>query len=582
MSDQQELPERPAEGAAPSKNAIKKAAKEKEKAEKAAKRKEAEEAQKAEADANDVSKDDYGDLSLEYAPTKEQVVTLQDIANKYTENTSFAEEPGGPKVVFRATSENAREQSAKLTFLNLGHWGDTIQAVVAASESLSRQMVKFAKNITQQSEVLVHGLVKKPKDPVKSATISWLEIHVLRIYVIARAETPLPIQPDDSERPLPDDEAAAADDGSGRPLVGLSTRLNNRTIDLRAKLNFAIFAVVNGVEDLFTSFLRKREFRSTHTPKMLGSATEGGSSVFKIDYFHRDAFLAQSPQFYKQMLIASRFERVFEVGPVFRAENSNTGRHLTEFTGLDLEMAFTGDYHEVVDVIEDLMLHIFRGLRRDYAKETELIRKVYSIEDFRLPEEGHRAPRLHYSEGVTMLREAGNQMGDYDDLSTSNEKELGRLVLKKYGSDFYILDQYPLAVRPFYTMPSTSPTPGSAPPADTSATPTGVATGDAATTSAPRGPYSNSFDFHMRGVEILSGAQRVHSAELLRQRMRAQDPPVNPDHPGLKEYVDSFRHGCPKHGGAGLGLERIVMLWLGLPNVRLASLFPRDPARLAP
>ncbi|KAL9055741.1 MAG: hypothetical protein Q9162_003377 [Coniocarpon cinnabarinum] len=589
------LPERPREGegpdgpaSAPSKNALKKAAKEKEKAEKAAKRKAAEETQKAQAEAEDVSKEDYGDLPLvgsaAYNPPHDNRRTLQDISQQYTENTSFAEVPGGPKVVFRATVENAREQSAKLTFLVLGHKLDTIQAVVAASESTSRQMVKYAKNITQQSQVVVHGLVKKPKDLVKSCTIGWLEIHVERLFVIARAETPLPVQVEDCERALPEEDAtaAAANDESGRPLVGLATRLNNRTIDLRSKLNTAIFLIKDGVADLFTSFLHERKFISTHTAKLLGAATEGGASVFPVKYFERSAFLAQSPQFYKQMLVAAQFERVMEIGPVFRAENSNTGRHLTEFTGLDLEMAFEEHYHEVVDLLEELMLHIFHGLRERYSKETELVRKTYNIEEFRLPAKGQKAPRLHYSEGVSMLRGAGQEMDDFDDLSTAHEKLLGKLVLDKFGSDFYILDQYPLAVRPFYTMPSSSPTPGSTALGIASASPAAVATGSDTKDSWPKGPYSNSFDFHMRGVEILSGAQRVHNAELLQERMRAQDPPVNPDQTGLKEYVDSFRHGCPPHGGAGLGLERIVMLWLGLPNVRLASLFPRDPGRLAP
>ena len=588
-----QLPERTVEGqgpdgaaAAPSKNALKKAAKDKEKTEKAAKRKAAEEAQKAQAEADDVSKNDYGDLPLvasaPYTSPHDQWRTLQDIAKQYTENTSYEDEPGGPEVVFGATVENAREQSAKLTFLVLGHQLDTVQAVVAASDTLSRQMVKFAKNITQQSQVLVHGLVKKPKDPVKSCTIGWLEIHVQRLFVIARAETPLPVQVEDCERALPEDEAPAANDEAGRPLVGLATRLNSRTVDLRSKLNTAIFFIRHGVIDLFSSFLCSRGFIYSNTPKLLASATEGGASVFKVKYFDRDAFLAQSPQFYKQMLIAARYRKVFEIGAVYRAENSNTSRHLTEFTGLDLEMVIEKDYHEVVDLLEDLMLSIFRGLRQRYAKETELVRKTYHIEDFRLPAEGQKAPRLHYSEGVAMLRQAGQEMGDYDDLSTAQEKLLGQLVLGKYGTDFYILDQYPLAVRPFYTMPSSSPAPSSAAASAAPANPAGVATAAGATNSPPLGPYSNSFDFHMRGVEILSGAQRVHKVEFLQQRMKAQDPPLNPEHPGLKEYVDSFRYGCDPHGGAGLGLERIVMLWLGLPNVRLASFFPRDPGRLAP
>lgn len=591
----------------PSKAALKKAAKEKEKAgscvlartifglitdkrpssEKAAARKAAEDKQKAEAAANDVSKEDYGDLPLTGQATHKQSSgggrsTLAEIAARFPPDTNdLTSAPGGPLVTFRAVVENAREQSAKLAFLVLGHRLNTIQAVVAASDTLSRQMVKFASRVPAQSQVLCHGIVRAPKELVKSATISHLEIHVTRLFVIARADAQLPIQVEDCERPLPrEDTIAAGTDGAdgkrdevadGRPIVALSTRLDNRSIDLRAKLNLAIFRIKDGVVALFSDFLRSRGFVGVQTPKMLGGASESGASVFKVQYFERSAFLAQSPQLHKQMLIAAQFERVFEVGPVFRAENSNTARHLTEFTGLDLEMAFEEDYHEVVTLLEELMLHIFAGLQERYAREGDLVRRTYAVEPFALPAAG-KVPRLTFAEGVAMLREANATLkdptldiGDFDDLSTRQEKKLGELVLQKYGSDFYVLDQYPLAVRPFYTMPSTT---------------AGDASQDAPTDPARQ--YSNSYDFHMRGQEILSGAQRIHDAGLLEARMRAVVPPVDPKSPGLKEYVDAFRAGCPPHAGAGLGLERIVMLWLGLPNIRLASAFPRDPGRLAP
>jgi len=341
----------------------------------------------------------------------------------YKDTSSFDDGADAPQVVFRAIVENAREQSAKLSFLVLGHRLSTIQAVVAASDTLSRQMVKFCKNIPAQSQVLVHGLVKKPKDYVKSTSIGYLEIHVVKLFVIAQAESPLPIQVEDCERPLPDDSVSDVQKGDteeaqkedARPIVSLNTRLNNRTIDLRAKLNYAIFSIKDGVVTLFQEFLRERHFLGVQTPKLLGAPSEGGASVFKVSYFQTQAYLAQSPQLYKQMLIASQFERVFEVGAIFRAENSNTARHLTEFTGLDLEMAFEEHYHEVVGLLEELMLYIFNGLRTRYARETELVRKTYHVEEFKLPEAG-KVPRLEFKEGVKMLREAGVEIGDYDDL----------------------------------------------------------------------------------------------------------------------------------------------------------------------
>lgn len=324
------------------------------------------------------------------------------------------DESGGPEVVFRAIVENARNQSAKLSFLLLGQGVNNIQAVVAESPSLSRQMVKFCGGIPTESVVVVHGLVKKPKDLVKSATVSHLEIHVKKLFIECKAEAQLPLQVADAERPIPvEGEEAVEEDG--RPNVNLATRLNNRVIDLRAKHNLAIFKIKHGVTALFREYLDSRGFVGVQTPKLLGSPSEGGASIFEVKYFDRKAFLAQSPQLYKQMLIAARFERVYEVGPVFRAENSNTARHLTEFTGLDLEMEIQEDYHEVVDFLEGLMLFILNGLKDRYKKETDLIRSIYHVDEFKLPEVG-KTIKLPFSEGIQMLRDDGVEIGDYDDL----------------------------------------------------------------------------------------------------------------------------------------------------------------------
>lgn len=449
--------------------------------------------------------------------------------------------------------ENARPQGAKLAFLNLRQGLNTVQAVVAASDKLSKQMVKFAQNVSTESTLAVTGTVARVQEQIKSATIKDFEIHISKLFVEAKAEVPLPLQVEDAERPLPGEGAAEEEkETDGRPLVGLNTRLNNRTIDLRAKINHAIFIIKGGVCGLFQEFLSARGFTLIQTPKILGAASEGGSSVFEVNYFGKPAYLAQSPQFYKQMCIAGRFKKVMEIGPVFRAENSNTARHLTEFTGLDLEMEIQEHYHEAMNTLSELMLFIFKELNARYKKETDLVRSVYHVEEFKLPESG-KVPVITFQEGIKMLRDAGEELGDYDDLTTPQEKHLGRLVLEKYNSDFFVLDQFPLAIRPAYTMPS------------------------------PHDPkLSNSYDMFMRSQEILSGAQRIHNAELLAEQMRKHDPPIDPNGPGTKDYVDSFRYGCPPHAGGGFGLERIVTYWLGLSNVRLSSLFPRDPVRVTP
>jgi aspartyl-tRNA synthetase len=265
-----------------------------------------------------------------------------------------------------------------------------------------------------------------------------------------------------------------------------------------------------------------------------------------VSYFKGSAYLAQSPQLYKQMAIAGDFDRVYTVGGVFRAEDSNTHRHLTEFVGLDLEMAFKHHYHEVLDTIGDMFTQIFRGLRDRYQDEIATVCQQYPHEPFRFLDP---PLRLEFPEAVAMLREAGIEMGDEDDLSTPNEKLLGRLVKAKYDTDFFILDKYPLAVRPFYTMPDPH-----------------------------NSKYSNSYDMFMRGEEILSGAQRIHDADFLTERARHHGVALDT----IAAYIECFRFGCPPHGGGGIGLERVTMLYLGLDNIRKTSMFPRDPKRLTP
>lgn len=246
------------------------------------------------------------------------------------------------------------------------------------------------------------------------------------------------------------------------------------------------------------------------------------------------------------MCICADFEKVFCIGPVFRAEDSNTHRHLTEFVGLDIEMAFNYHYHEVVEEIADTLVQIFKGLQERFQTEIQTVSKQFPCEPFKFLEP---TLRLEYCEALAMLREAGVEMDDEEDLSTPNEKLLGRLVKEKYDTDFYVLDKYPLAVRPFYTMPD------------------------------PRNPkQSNSYDMFMRGEEILSGAQRIHDPQLLTERALHHGIDLEK----IKAYIDSFRFGAPPHAGGGIGLERVTMLFLGLHNVRQTSMFPRDPKRLTP
>lgn len=308
---------------APSKNALKKAQKEAEKAAKKAAAKKADEekraAQQAQA-AEDTAKDNYG--------------ALPDDAVQITHLKKLGPEDVDQEVTVICRVHNSRSQSAKLAFLMLRQQGKTIQAVVAATgDAVSRQMVKWSTSINVNSFVRVTGLVKKPDPPVASATISDLELHVRKIYLISSAAEVLPMQVKDAERPPPAVEQEGQVDAEGAPVVTLKTRLDNRVIDLQTECNQAIFTISSAVEGLFEEYMRKSGSRKFNTPKLLGAATEGGSGVFEVNnYFGKSGFLAQSPQLHKQMLIAGDCENVFEIGPVFRAENSNTHRHMTEVT----------------------------------------------------------------------------------------------------------------------------------------------------------------------------------------------------------------------------------------------------------
>lgn len=252
------------------------------------------------------------------------------------------------------------------------------------------------------------------------------------------------------------------------------------------------------------------------------------------------------------MAIAADFERVYEIGPVFRAEDSNTPRHLTEYTGLDLEMALEEHYHEALDVIDGMFKNLWQGIYDRYQPEIELISKYYQHDKVLWLEE---TPRIAFQDGVQLLiddgwvDEEGNPPSKLEDLATRAEIRLGAIVREKYKTDYYILDKFPASVRPFYTMPD---------PED------------------PR--YTNSFDIFMRGQEILSGGQRIHDPQFLEKNMKQKG--VKPE--SMLEYIEGFRWGAPPHAGCGIGLERLTYLFLNLGNIRLASLFHRDPKSFPP
>ncbi|KXJ93704.1 aspartyl-tRNA synthetase [Microdochium bolleyi] len=556
----------PADGeAGPSKKGAKKAEakakKEAEKARKAAEREAAAAAQKAASgSAEDLAKDNYGDATPETRVDAERV-TLKNIGEEHLDKT----------VKLRGWIQNSRMQGAKMAFIELREeraW--TIQGVIAASpegKPVSKQMVKWAGALKLESFILVEATVKKPLEPVKSCKVSNYELHITKVFCIASGPEVLglglnaankPVASFEDEEPNSGAPTEAVENltiGEGQPAASLSTHLNNPAMHKRAPVQQAIADVRMRVRKLFAQYLDSKNFVQFEAPCLIGAASEGGANVFQMPYFDTSACLAQSPQFYKQIEIAGGRKRVYCIGPVFRAENSNTPRHLTEFTGLDLEMEIEDSYTEVIDMIEGLMLHIFRGLEEQCKDEIELIRSVYPSEPFMLPAPGKEV-RLTFAEGQKLLREEGPEeyrnVSDDEDMSTPQEKALGALIRKKFGTDFYVLDKFPEGARPFYTIED------------------------------PANPkVTNAYDFFMRGQEILSGGQRIHIPSLLEDRIRKKG--IDPASPGIKEYVDVFKSaGVPPHGGGGIGLDRVVSWYLNLPSVHLSSYYPRTPKRLMP
>eukprot|EP00455_Lapot_gusevi_P039577 TRINITY_DN443_c0_g1_i3.p1 TRINITY_DN443_c0_g1~~TRINITY_DN443_c0_g1_i3.p1 ORF type:complete len:535 (+),score=232.98 TRINITY_DN443_c0_g1_i3:85-1689(+) len=483
-------------------------------------------------------------------PNEAQFGDLQMIQSRYKTDRKWASlrDVNGSKVGsqlwIRARISTMRAKG-KTCFMLIRQGIFTAQAVMFAGEGTPLEMVKYSQKLPVETVIDILAEVKAVEKPISSATQSDVELAVLKIFGVSIATTQLPFQLVDASRSEKEIEEAEAK-GEKMVRVNPDTRLDNRVLDLRTPANHSIFRLQSAVSHFFREFFLLNEFVEIHSPKIIPGVSEGGANVFRLKYFDNPACLAQSPQLYKQMGVLADLFRVFEIGPVFRAEDSNTHRHLTEFVGLDFEMEIKEHYHEVLDVLGDCFIYIFDRINEHFQAELSVINKQYPFEPLRYLK---KTLVIHHPDAIRMLREAGEDIEDLADFSTPQEKKLGRLVREQFDTDFFIVDQYPLCVRPFYTMPN-----------------------------AEDPNYSNSYDVFLRGEEITSGAQRVHDYALLVQRATEKGIPL----PTLQAYLDSFKYGAFPHGGAGIGLERVVMLFLGLNNIRKSSLFPRDPKRCNP
>ncbi|MEU4715395.1 aspartate--tRNA(Asn) ligase [Micromonospora purpureochromogenes] len=317
----------------------------------------------------------------------------------------------------------------------------------------------------------------------------------------------------------------------------LPTQLDHAPTALRHPTRSAALRISAAAVAGFRATLDARDFVEIHTPKVVGSSTESGANVFALDWFGRPAYLAQSPQFYKQLMVGV-FERVYEVGPVFRAEPHDTVRHLAQYTSLDVELGFVADHRDVMAVLRAILAGMLAGVADRAGAAVATL-------GIGLPEVPAEIPAVHFTEA---LRIAGAP-ADEPDLAPAHERALGEWARAEHGSDFLFVTGYPMVKRPFYTHPD------------------------------PRRPaYSNGFDLLFRGMELVTGGQRLHRYDDYLAALAARGEPVEP----YAGYVDAFRHGMPPHGGFAIGLERFVARLTGAANVREVTAFPRDLHRLTP
>lgn len=365
----------------------------------------------------------------------------------------------------------------------------------------------------------VSGVVKKePRAPHER------ELHIEFIEILSEPVEPMPLAID-----------------KWKLDTSLEAKLNMRPIALRNIQERAKFKIQEGLVRAFRDYLYDNGFTEIHTPKIGARGAEGGANMFKLAYFHKPAVLAQSPQFYKQMMVGV-FDRVFETGPVFRAEKHNTKRHLNEYTSLDFEMGYIDSFEEIM-AMETGFLQYARGLlEKEYEKELSILKIT-------LPDVA-KIPVVRFDKAKELVSEKyKRKIKNPYDLEPEEETLIGQYFKEEYGADFVFVTHYPSKKRPFYAMDD---------PSDLR--------------------FTLSFDLLFHGLEVTTGGQRIHDYNMLTEKIKARGMETE----GMEQYLDTFKHGMPPHGGLGIGLERLTMQLLGEENVREACLFPRDLNRLEP
>lgn len=425
----------------------------------------------------------------------------------------------GKEIELQAFVDNIRDLQW-VQFVILRDGTGKVQMTIEKSEEKNKNLVELISKLPLESTILIKGIVMdSPK-----VKLNGMEIIPDSIEVTSRSEEELPFNYKNLEG------------------VNLDTRLDYRFIDLRNDKNALMLKIQSDFVKYMREYLYNNDFTEIHTPKLIGTASESGSEVFEVKYFDRKAYLAQSPQFYKQMAMASGFDQVFEIGPAFRAENSHTSYHATEINMLDVEVSWVKDENEVMDVEENLLKYMFKRLKETYGKEIE---ETFHVT---LSNIDVKFPRITFQEAKRILKEEMNFVGERtDDFERHEEELLCKYAKEKYNSDFIFVTKFPFEARPFYHM-------------------------------LDENGLTKSYDLLFKGVEITTGAIREHRVDILTKQIIEKE--IDPK--SLQFYLEFFKYGCPPHGGFAIGIARMMMEIFEIDNIREATFIYRGPTRLNP
>lgn len=423
------------------------------------------------------------------------------------------------EIELQAFVDNIRDLQY-VQFVILRDSGAKVQMTIEKSDESNKELIEIISNLPLESTVKITGkLVKNEKVKLRG-----MEIIPTNIEVTSTSLNELPIDIKNKDNALRE------------------TRLDYRFLDLRREDNNLFFKCETLLEHAMREYWINNEFMEIHTPKIAAGAAESGAEVFKIDYFGEEACLSQSPQFYKQMAISAGFDKVFEIGPAFRAENSHTSYHATEINMADVEVGFINSFEDIMDIEEDWLKYTINRVNEVYGEE---IKKTFNVE---LTNIDNKFPRVTFADAKRILKEECHFVGEReDDFERQEEILLCEYFKKKENSDFVFVTKFPFSARPFYHM-------------------------------VDENGLTNSYDLLYKGIEITTGAQREHRYDILKQQMiEKQIDPVS-----LDFYLTFFKYGCPPHGGFAVGVARLMMQMMNIDNIREATFIYRGPTRLNP